>query len=89
VIKNGIAVARAHQPGRVHCPMLFVSATRNPPSLVEKLESWRPYVDGPIGAVEVDCDHRYMLLPEPMARIGPVLSDRLASAVDADAAPVV
>ena len=68
VIKNNVDVARAHQPGRVHCPLLFFSATRNPPPLAEKLENWRAFVDGPIEAVELDCDHRYMLLPEPMRR---------------------
>ena len=80
VIKNNIAVVRAHQPGRVHCPVLFFSAASNPPALAEKLESWRSFVDGPIEAVELDCDHRHMLLPEPMARLGPALSDRLARA---------
>ena len=89
VIKNNVEVARTHQPGRVHGPMLFFSATRNPPGLAEKLESWRSFVDGPIGAVELDCDHRYMLLPEPMARLGPALSDRLARAAAVSTAPVV
>jgi thioesterase domain-containing protein/peptidoglycan/xylan/chitin deacetylase (PgdA/CDA1 family) len=89
VIKNNVAVARAHQPGRVHCPLLFFSATRNPPGLAEKLESWRSFVDGPIGAVELDCDHRHMLLPKPVARIGPALSDRLARAAAASTAAIV
>jgi thioesterase domain-containing protein len=89
VIKNNVDVARHHQAGRVHCPMLFFSATRNPPALAEKLERWRPFVDGPIEAVELDCDHRYMLLPAPMARLGPALCDRLARATAASTAPVV
>ena len=80
VIKNNVAVAHAHQPGRVHCPLLFFSATRNPPTLAEKLEIWRTFVDGPIEAVELDCDHRYMLLPEPIAQIGPALTGALARA---------
>jgi thioesterase domain-containing protein/peptidoglycan/xylan/chitin deacetylase (PgdA/CDA1 family) len=80
VIKNNVAVARAHQPGRVHCPLLFFSATRNPPALAAKLEIWRQFVDGPIEAVELDCDHRYMLLPEPVARIGPALTAALSRA---------
>jgi thioesterase domain-containing protein len=88
-IKNNVAVARAHQPGRVHCPVLFFSSTRNPPGLAEKLADWRSFVDGPIGAVELDCDHRYMLLPEPMARIGPALSERLARAAGASMVPIV
>jgi thioesterase domain-containing protein len=89
VIKNNVAVARTHQPGRVHCPMLFFSATRNPPGLAEKLASWEPFVDGPVEAVELDCDHRYMLLPGPMARLGPAVSDRLARAAAARTVPVV
>src|SRR5216684_4126396 len=56
------------------------------PALAEKLESWRPFVDGPIEAVELDCDHRYMLLPEPIARIGPALSRRMACAAAASTA---
>jgi thioesterase domain-containing protein len=89
VIKNNVAVARSYQPGRVHCPMLFFSATRNPPGLAEKLDSWRSYVDGPIETIELDCDHRHMLLPEPMARLGPALSDRLARATVATKSPIV
>jgi thioesterase domain-containing protein len=80
VIKNNVVVGSAHRPGRVHCRMLFFSATRNPPGLAEKLDSWRSFVDGPIEAVELDCDHRHMLLPEPVARIGPALSEQLARA---------
>ena len=69
--------------------MLFFSASRNPPTLAEKLDDWRPFIDGPIEAVELDCDHRYMLLPEPMARLGPALSERLARAAAASTAPIV
>jgi len=87
VIKNNVAMAHAHQPGRVHCPLLFFSATRNPPALAEKLEIWRTFVDGPIEAVELDSDHRYMLLPEPLAQIGPALTGALARAAAASAAP--
>lgn len=89
VIHNNVAVARAHQPGRVHCPLLFFSATRNNPTLAEKLESWEPFVDGPVEAVELDCGHRQMLLPEPIARLGPALSNRLARAAAAIESPIV
>ena len=85
VIKNNVAVAASHQPGRVHCPMLFFSCRGNPPALAEKLETWRSFVDGPIEAVELDCDHDHILLPEPVARIGPALTGQLARA---EAAPV-
>jgi thioesterase domain-containing protein len=78
VIKNNVAVAATHQPGRVHCPMLFFSCIASPPRLAEKLEAWRPFVDGPIEAVELDCDHDHILLPEPVAQMGPALSGQLA-----------
>lgn len=80
VIKNNVALAQAHQPGRVHCPLLFFAATRNPPTLAEKLKIWARFVDGPFEAVELDCDHRYMLVPEQIARIGPALTSALARA---------
>jgi thioesterase domain-containing protein/peptidoglycan/xylan/chitin deacetylase (PgdA/CDA1 family) len=89
VIKNNRAVAFAHRAGRVHCPMLFFAASRNEPTLPEKIDSWRPFVDGPIEAVELDCDHRQMLLPAPMARLGPALSERMARAAAAAQTPVV
>jgi thioesterase domain-containing protein len=80
VIRNNVVLARGYRPGRVRCPLLFFSATRNPPGLAEKLENWRSFVDGPIEAVELDCHHRNILLPEPMERLGPALSERLARA---------
>ena len=43
-------------------------------------ETWRSFIDGPIEAVELDCDHRLILLPEPLARIGPALTGQLARA---------
>jgi thioesterase domain-containing protein/peptidoglycan/xylan/chitin deacetylase (PgdA/CDA1 family) len=89
VIRNNVTVARAHQPGRVHCPLLFFSAVHNEPTLAEKLDDWRPFVDGPFEAVELDCHHRYMLLPDPIARLGPALSERLERAGAAIGAPIV
>jgi thioesterase domain-containing protein len=80
VIRNNTVLVHTHQPGRVHCPMLLVSCTSNPPGLAEKLEGWRPFVDGPIEAVELDCDHRHMMLPEPVARFGPAITGQLARA---------
>lgn len=80
VMKNNMVVTGTHRPGRVHCPMLFVSCTGSPPTLAEKLETWRSFVDGPIEVLELDCDHRWMLLPESLARIGPALTGQLARA---------
>ncbi|HZM75206.1 MAG TPA: alpha/beta fold hydrolase [Candidatus Limnocylindrales bacterium] len=78
VIKNNVGLALAYRPGRVRCPLLFFSAARNEPSLAEKLNNWGSFVEGPIEVVELDCHHRYMLLPEPVTRLGPALTDRMA-----------
>jgi thioesterase domain-containing protein len=86
VISNNITVALTQQPGRAHCPLLFFAAARNPPSLAEKIEGWRQFIDGPIEAVELDCDHRLMLLPKPAAQIGTALSERLARVASGTAA---
>jgi thioesterase domain-containing protein/peptidoglycan/xylan/chitin deacetylase (PgdA/CDA1 family) len=89
VIKNNMAVALSYQPGRVHSPLLFFSATQNPPGLAEKVDYWHRFVDGPIEALELECDHRHMLLPEPAARFGPALSAALARAAGPGPAPIV
>jgi thioesterase domain-containing protein len=86
VIRNNVVVACTHKPGRVRCRLLLFSARSNPPGLAEKVESWRSFVDGPVEAIELDCDHRHMLLPEPAARIGPALTEALAYAA---ATPIV
>ena len=77
VIKNNVIVAGTHQPGHVHAPLLLVSATQNPPALEEKVAGWRLFIDGPIEVVELDCDHRHMLLPHMAAKIGIALSEQL------------
>ena len=89
VITNNVRVTRGLRPGRVHCPLLYLSASRNEPALPEKLAIWRLCVDGPIEAIELDCDHRYMLLPQIVARIGPALSDAMARAALTGETPVV
>jgi thioesterase domain-containing protein len=77
VIRNNIAIAQAHRPGRVRCPMLFFAATRTEYTTDEKLASWREHVGGPIDVVEVDCMHEHMLLPHPVQRIGVEITARL------------
>jgi thioesterase domain-containing protein len=77
VIRNNVATARAHRPGRIRCPLLFFAATRSAPTTAEKLAAWRRHANGPIDVVELDCKHQHMLLPQPIARIGAELSARI------------
>lgn len=79
VIRNNIAVAQRHRPGKVRCPVLFCSATRTGMTVDQKLASWADHVSGPIDVVEVDCRHEHMLLPEPITRIGAAITARLPS----------
>jgi len=67
--------------------MLFFSATHQEPTLAEKLESWASYIEGPIEAVELDCGHRQMLLPKPLEKLAPAISDRMAAAAEAVKSP--
>lgn len=77
VVRNNVTLARAYQPGRVDCPLLFCAA-RNPPRLAEKLAMWRPLVTGAVDVVEVDCLHNHMMLPDPVAQIGAAITTLLA-----------
>jgi thioesterase domain-containing protein len=78
VIRNNLAVAQRHRPGRVRCPVLFLSATEDEETTEAKVGSWDDCVSGPVDVVEVDCLHEHMLLPEPVARIGAAITARLA-----------
>jgi thioesterase domain-containing protein len=78
VIRNNVAVVRGYRMGQVRGPMLFISATRMPLPLERKLAEWQPHLTRPIEVVEVDCLHRYLLLPQPLSVIGPAVTERLA-----------
>jgi thioesterase domain-containing protein len=77
VVRNNLAISQAHRPGRVSCPVLFLSATREQPPTAKKVASWRPHAGGAIDAVEVDCLHEHMLLPQPVQQLAAAISARL------------
>ncbi|TDP92999.1 thioesterase domain-containing protein [Labedaea rhizosphaerae] len=77
IIRNNLAVAQRHEPGRVRCPVLFLSATRTEETTAEKVAAWAGHLDGPVDVVEVDTEHEHMLLPQPIARIGAAIAARL------------
>lgn len=80
VIRNNVAVTRGYRLGQVRCPVLFFSATRMARPLEEKLADWQPFVRQLIEVIEVDCLHRYLLLPQPISIIGAAVAERLARA---------
>ena len=79
VIRNNVAVAQRHRPGRVRAPVLFFAATEDARTTESKLAAWTEHVSAPIDVIEVDCKHEHMLLPKPVARIGAGLTARLAT----------
>jgi thioesterase domain-containing protein len=83
VIRNNVAMVRGHRPGRVRCPVLFVAATRTPPTTAEKLAAWQRHAERPLDVLEVDCRHDHMLLPKPIARVGAELTRLLGVGIPA------
>jgi thioesterase domain-containing protein len=80
VIRNTVTVARGYRPEQVRGPVLFCAAMRLGRPLEEKLADWQPFVRRPIEVIEVDCAHRHMLLPEPIAVVGAAVTERMARA---------
>jgi thioesterase domain-containing protein/UDP:flavonoid glycosyltransferase YjiC (YdhE family) len=76
-IRNSIAVAQDHRPGRVHGRVLFVASTQTTTTTTAKLASWGDHLGGTIDVVEVDCRHEHLLNPGPVARIGAEIAARL------------
>jgi len=78
-IRNNVAVIRSWRPERIAAPVLFCAATRTPPATAEKVAAWQAYTTGEIEVVELDCRHRHLLLPEPIAEISAAVTRRLAA----------
>jgi thioesterase domain-containing protein len=81
VIRNNVALARSHRPGRLRAPVLFVAATATAPTTAEKLAHWQPFLTGPTEVCEVDCQHQHLLLPDHLARIGGAMNDALRAPI--------
>jgi thioesterase domain-containing protein len=80
IIRNTVSVARGYRPEQVRGPVLFCAAMRMGRPLEDKLVDWQPYFQQPLEVLEVDCAHRHMLLPQPLAVIGAAVTERLARA---------
>lgn len=79
-----LELARKFVPGRIAVDLLFFQATEQMGSLEGILdrspEAWRSFVGGRIDVHELACHHEAVLDPEPAARIGRLLQQRLFSA---------
>ncbi|TLS44252.1 amino acid adenylation domain-containing protein [Streptomyces montanus] len=60
--------------------LLLFTAAHDADALPDRHGSWQPYIDGLIDHHAVPCTHGEMTRPGPLARIGPVLDERLRTA---------
>ncbi|GGY37539.1 amino acid adenylation domain-containing protein [Streptomyces djakartensis] len=80
VFTNNTKLSATHVPGRFDGNVLHFTATAERPPGVPTAAVWEPAVTGRVERYAVDCTHREMCGPEPLARIGSVLVERLNGA---------
>ena len=73
---NNIRISKEFSPQQFNGDvLLFVSTGAAEP--LSPLEAWKPYVNGEIKILRMECDHDAMLNPPAAAKIGPVLTAEL------------
>ncbi|MBR7835038.1 amino acid adenylation domain-containing protein [Actinospica durhamensis] len=78
-LANNRRIADAHRPGLFHGPVLFVEAgLGRRPGAPSPAQAWGPHVDGEIRALTLESTHGQLLRPDPAARIGGLISARIA-----------
>ncbi|MEO3755175.1 amino acid adenylation domain-containing protein [Streptomyces sp. B6B3] len=89
VTRHTARLLRRHTPRRFHGGLLLFLATEDRPAelpLARARTLWSPFVAGDIETHEVAVDHAGMLHPDPVARIGRLVTRRLQALPDASAA---
>lgn len=74
---NHARVMNLHTPRSFAGDAIFFRATRGRSRYSPRVEYWQEHVDGLIDVHDIDSTHMGMTRPEPMARIGRLVSDRL------------
>jgi enterobactin synthetase component F len=84
VMIKHLELARKFVPGTIDLDLLFFKATEHNGNLEGILDrspyAWRRFVEGRIEVQELACHHEEVLGPEPAAKIGHVLQERLFTA---------
>jgi thioesterase domain-containing protein/aryl carrier-like protein len=81
ILGNNLRLVNRFRPGIVDGDLLLFPATADPNRGTPPVASWTPYVRGEIEVHGVACTHERMTDPESLARVGPVLSERLRAVV--------
>ncbi|AJS59351.1 amino acid adenylation domain-containing protein [Paenibacillus sp. IHBB 10380] len=75
---NSVRILGSFVPKRYHGDLLFFRSTVIPDWFDPIApETWNPYIDGQIEQYDIDCRHKDLCQPEPLAEIGRVLVAKL------------
>ncbi|MFO3789451.1 amino acid adenylation domain-containing protein [Bacillus mojavensis] len=75
---NSVGILGSYKPKTFRGNVLFFRSTIIP-EWFDPIEpdSWKPYIDGQIEQIDIDCRHKDLCQPEPLAVIGRVLAAKL------------
>ncbi|WP_407568092.1 non-ribosomal peptide synthetase DhbF [Bacillus subtilis] len=75
---NSVGILGSYKPKTFRGNVLFFRSTIIP-EWFEPIEpdSWKPYINGQIEQIDIDCRHKDLCQPEPLAQIGKVLAVKL------------
>ncbi|MBF6330403.1 non-ribosomal peptide synthetase [Nocardia transvalensis] len=77
VLTNNTTLMQGYTPAVYEGDVVHFTAVRAQSNDDPAAEIWRPYVEGHIETIPVDCAHDDMTRPEPLARIGSVVAEKL------------
>ncbi|MGG0900911.1 non-ribosomal peptide synthetase DhbF [Bacillus subtilis] len=75
---NSVGILGSYKPKTFRGNVLFFRSTIIP-EWFDPIEpdSWKPYINGQIEQIDIDCRHKDLCQPEPLAHIGKVLAVKL------------
>ncbi|MCY9373994.1 amino acid adenylation domain-containing protein [Bacillus sp. T17B1] len=75
---NSVGILGSYKPKTFRGNVLFFRSTIIP-EWFDPIEpdSWKPYISGQIEEIDIDCRHKDLCQPEPLAQIGKVLAIKL------------
>ncbi|MGG0941585.1 non-ribosomal peptide synthetase DhbF [Bacillus subtilis] len=75
---NSVGILGSYKPKTFRGNVLFFRSTIIP-EWFDPIEpdSWKPYINGQIEQIDIDCRHKDLCQPEPLAQIGRVLAVKL------------
>lgn len=84
VFVNSVRILSKYRPKPFHGDILFFRSSSMPEwSAPIYPETWQPYIRGRIEQYHMDCHHKDMCQPKPLAEIGRVLAPKIAGSKEA------